>query len=93
MGWLLAAFLSTQAADAGTTVWRLRDARYYESNRLLPSSPAAIAGVKVGVTTGTVFAVRALNPHHPKLARTILVVGIAAGAYGATRNLTVAPPR
>lgn len=82
---LLAAFLTAQTADTGSTL-RLMSHGYAEGNPFMPSSPAGIVAVKATVMTGVSVYAWKIRKRHPKLAALLLVVGCASGSFGAAMN-------
>lgn len=87
---LFAAFLSTQASDATTTVVALRQpAIYRESNPFLPKTPTKIVLVKSSFVVCAAAMTWHARKQHPKAVAFALVVASSAAAWSTYRNIRV----
>jgi hypothetical protein len=82
---LLAAYLTAQGADVGTTL-ALRGPSTYEANPFVPRHPVPFLVVKAGVTTGAVLYGWRIRKSHPKAAAGLFLVGAVSGSLGAVLN-------
>lgn len=80
---LLAAFLSLQGADVGTSCYAFRHG-YHEANKLTGtrSSCAVIATESAAIDASALW----LTRHHPRLRAVVLAVGIAAETHAVVHN-------
>jgi hypothetical protein len=83
-GWLLAAFVSLQAADVTSTCYVLHTGRYREMNPFF-SRCAAIAPVKAAMTAGVVYAGSRLPNKAQR--KWVWIAGAAASAYPVIHNM------
>lgn len=87
--WLLAAFLSAQAADTATTIQLLQTRQFHEANPLLPSSVRGVLVSKVAISGGVTAIAWHYRTSHPKVSKVLLIVGTGSGTFGAVHNLTL----
>lgn len=83
---MLSALLTAQTADTVSTVRLLQRPGFSEANPFLPSKPSGIVAVKVGMTTGVVFAGWKIRKTHPKVAVLLYAIGAVSGSVGAISN-------
>jgi uncharacterized protein DUF5658 len=85
---LLASFAALEALDAATTLRGIRLGRASEANPLmagLAQHPAALVGVKAGLTAATIFSMRSLSKAHPKAA-VLTMLALNAGSAFVVRS-------
>ena len=89
---LATAFAGLQALDTATTLHSVRTGTAVEANPLmgdLAKHPAALVGVKAGLTTATILSMRALSRNHPKAAVLTMIALNAGSAFVVGSNFRV----
>jgi hypothetical protein len=86
---LLASFAVLQGLDAGTTLSGIDSGRASEANPFmggLAQHPAALVGVKAGLTAATVISMRSWSKSHPRAAALTLFALNAGSAFVVRSN-------
>ena len=86
---LAALFVVAQLADLFTALLVARELNPIVA--ALGSSPLTAVIVKLALIGFVLAVVRIASPTRPMLARVVLVIGIAAGAFGALSNTHLTP--
>ena len=88
MNWLLAAFIAGQALDHTSTGFALQRV-CRESNPLVPRNYAPSVAVGITIGGGGAWALSRAHKDHPKLVKTVLILGAGARAAAGVHNLTL----
>jgi len=86
---LLASFAVLQGLDAGTTLGGIESGRAAEANPFmggLAQHPAALVGVKAGLTAATIISIRAWSKTHPRAAALTMFALNAGSAFVVRSN-------
>ncbi len=88
MSWLLAAYLAAQALDHTSTGLALQRG-CSEANPLVPRNFATSVAVGITIGGGSAWALGRAHKEHPKLVKTVLILGAGARAAAGVHNLSL----